>query len=325
MGRVAHRPLTAGPGRFGPEVTPNPNHLYPKLMVLRDNDEVTFRNFAHVFVPGLLLAVLCLAQGDWQTAADLPGVDMTGLTPAQKQGALKYMRTEQCNCGCNMKIAECRMKDHTCAYSRKLATLAVKKFGEGKSAAVVKNEIYKEALQPPPVLESPIRISTAGDPVRGPLTAKVTIIEFSDFQCPYCTKAVAEAKEIEREFPRDVKLIFKQFPLDTHADAEFGAEASLAAQEQGKFWEMHDLLYAGFPNLSRNTVLGYAKELHLDMNRFVRDLDSHKFRARVQMEEQEGESAGVGGTPTFFIDGKKYNGLFDVASIVPIVKKELKN
>jgi protein-disulfide isomerase len=118
--------------------------------------------------------------------------------------------------------------------------------------------------------------------------------------------------------------VFKQFPLDSHADAEFGAEAALAAQAQGKFWEMHDRLYGGFPDISRKTVMKYAKEIGLDMNRFTADLDGHKFRARVHFEEQEGEAAGVGGTPTFFINGKKYNGIFDLATVTPIIKKELK-
>ena len=87
---------------------------------------------------------------------------------------------------------------------------------------------------------------------------------------------------------------------------------------------MHDLMYAGYPDLSRATVLGYAKKLGLDMNRFTSEVDSHKYKARVQSEEQEGESAGVGGTPTFFIDGKKLNDTFDVATVAPLIRKELK-
>jgi protein-disulfide isomerase len=135
---------------------------------------------------------------------------------------------------------------------------------------------------------------------------------------------VAETKTIMRQFPKDVRLVFKQFPLDTHTDAEFGAEAALAAQAQGKFWEMHDLLYAGYPNISRTTVLGYARKLGLDMTRFTSELDSHKYRARVQFEEQEGEDAGVAGTPTFFINGKKFNESFEAAIVAPLIRDELK-
>jgi protein-disulfide isomerase len=161
------------------------------------------------------------------------------------------------------------------------------------------------------------------NPAWGSRVAPVTIVEFSDFQCPFCSVAVAQAYAVVNKFPKDVRLVFKQFPLDSHAQAEFGAEAALAAQAQGKFWEMHDRMYAGFPDLSRNTVLRYAKEIGLDMNRFTAELDGHKYRARVMSEEHEGEDAGVGGTPTFFFNGKKYNGIFDVASVTPIIKKEL--
>jgi protein-disulfide isomerase len=276
------------------------------------------------FAPFFFLGALCLAEGTWQTATDLPGVDWHGISGARKAAALKFIRTEKCTCGCTMKLAECRMKDPGCSYSRKEVSIAMKDFAEGKSADEVRADIKQAAGTPPPVLEDPVKISISGDPVKGPENARVTIVEFSDFQCPYCSEAVAQANALVKNFPKDVKLVFKQFPLDFHEQAEFGAEAALAAQAQGKFWEMHDRLYAGFPDLSRKTVMRYAKEIGLDVNRFTADVDAHKFRARIALEEKEGEDAGVGGTPTFFIDGKKYNGIFDVASVAPLVKKEMR-
>ena len=280
------------------------------------------RNLALV----LSVGVVCLAEGpgNWQTANEYPGVDWHGISGARRDAAMKFIREEQCTCGCQMKIAECRMKDPGCGYSRKLASVAMKSFAEGKTVQQVRADVKKAASEPPPIFEEPVKISVAGDPSKGPDNARLTIVEFSDFQCPFCSKAVADANEIVRRYPKDVKLVFKQFPLDQHHDAEFGAEAALAAQAQGKFWQMHDLLYAGFPDLSRKTVFGYAKELNLDMKQFTADVDSHKFRARVQMEEKQGEDAGVGGTPTFFFNGRKYNGIFDVATVAPLVQKELK-
>lgn len=273
----------------------------------------------------LFLGVLCLAQqGDWRTAAEYPGVDWHNIKGARKDAAMKFIRTEKCTCGCNMAIAECRMKDPGCSYSKKEASVAMKGFAAGESTDGVRADVKKAAGEPPPVLEDPVKISIAGDPSKGPDNARVTIVEFSDFQCPFCSKAVAEANAIVRQFPKDVKLVFKQFPLDFHAQAEFAAEAALAAQAQGKFWEMHDKMYAGFPDLRVSTILRYAREIGLDMNRFTSELDSHKYRARVQSEEKEGENDGVGGTPTFFINGQKYNGLFDVADVAPIIRKELK-
>ena len=295
-------------------------------MEIRHNRIVRFQHFRKFRRVALFLGVaaLCLAQGDWQTATDLPGTDLQGLTAARKAEALKMLRTEQCACGCDMKIAECRMKDHTCAVSRKLANLVVKEVGEGKPEVTIRADLKKLGEAPEAVLDDPIKIDVTGDPSRGPDNARVTIVEFSDFQCPFCSEAVAQTKLVMRQFPKDVRLVFKQFPLDSHAQAEFGAEAALAAQAQGKFWEMHDMLYAGFPNISRTRVMSYAQKLGLDMTRFTADLNSHKYRARVMKEEQQGEDAGVGGTPTFFINGKKFNATFEASAIVPIIKGELK-
>jgi protein-disulfide isomerase len=287
---------------------------------MRENKIVSFRKL----LPLLSLTVLCLAQEGWQTMPAYPGVDMQGLTGAKKTLALKMMRSEECACGCEMKIAECRVKDHSCAISRKLGNAVVKDVSAGKTEAAIRAHLKKIANEPPPQLDDPVKILTTGDPVRGPANARVTIVEFSDFQCPFCSKAVSETKAIMRQFPKDVKFVFKQFPLDDHAQAEFGAEAALAAQAQGKFWEMHDLMYAGYPNLSRTRVLGYARKLGLDMKRFTAEVDSHKYKARVHAEEQQGEAAGVGGTPTFFINGKKLNDTFDVATVAPLIRQELK-
>jgi len=290
---------------------------------LGDNYIVRFRSL-HAF-GFLFLGALCLAQqSDWRTADEVPGVDWHGLNGAKRLAAMKFIRTEQCTCGCSMKIAECRMKDPGCSYSRKSASIAMKGFADGKSVDEIKAEVKKAAGEAPPVIEDPVPISTAGDPAKGPDNARVTIVEFSDFQCPYCSKAVAEANNVVKAFPKDVRLVFKQFPLDFHEQAGFAAEASLAAQAQGKFWEMHDKMYAGFPDLRPPTIIRYAREIGLDLNRFTAELGAHKYRARVQSEEHQGENAGVGGTPTFFINGKKYNGIFDLATVSPLIKKELR-
>ena len=288
---------------------------------MRDNRTVSFRKLA-LF---LSLTALCLAQGDWQTVTELPSVDWQGLTGVKKALALKIMRTEMCTCGCETKIAQCRVEDHTCATSKKLANVVAKEIAAGKTEAVIRADLKKIATEPPPLLDDPVKISTAGDPVRGPANARVTIVEFSDFQCPYCSTAVAATRVLLHEFPNDVKLVFKQFPLtDKHSQAEFGAEAALAAQAQGKFWEMHDLLYAGYPDISRATVMGYARKLGLDITRFTAEVNSHKYAARVAAEEKEGESVDVAGTPTFFINGKKFNETFDEATVAPLIRNELK-
>jgi protein-disulfide isomerase len=273
----------------------------------------------------LLVAVLCLAQEAWQTATTLPGVDLSGLSPAAQKAALAILRSEGCSCGCDQKLAECRMKDQSCGTSRRLAGFVIQELNAGKSAEVARTDLHKYAAQPPPVLENPVKLSIAGDPVKGPPDAKVTVVEFSDFQCPYCAIAVGEINKVMQKYPKDVRLVFKQYPLDSHSQAAMAAEAALAAQAQGKFWEMHDRMYANFRTISAARILVWAKEIGLDMNRFQTDLASRKFAKRVTAEEKEGEDAGVEGTPTFFFNGKKFNGVFDVETVAPLIAEELKH
>jgi protein-disulfide isomerase len=273
----------------------------------------------------LLVAVLCLAQEAWQTATTLPGVDLSGLSPAERKTALAMMRSEGCSCGCELKIAECRMNDPACPTSRRLAGFVIQELNAGKTPEVARADLRKFAAEPPPVLEKPVKLSIAGDPVKGPAEAKVTLVEFSDFQCPYCAIAVGEANKLLQKFPKDLRLVFKQFPLDIHSQAAMAAEAALAAQAQGKFWEMHDRMYANYRAISGARILAWAQEIGLDMNRFRADLTSHKYAARVMAEEKEGEDSGVGGTPTFFLDGKKFNGVFDLETVAPLIAEELKH
>jgi protein-disulfide isomerase len=251
-------------------------------------------------------------------------VDLAGLTNSQREIALQTMRAEGCTCGCGMKIAECRVGDPACSNSRRLAHFVVTVAAAGKSKEAVRKELLKFAAAPENLLDDPIKIATDGDPVRGLPSAKVTIVEFSDFQCPYCAKASVEVKLILNKYPKDVRFFFKQFPLDIHSQAAVAAEAALAAQAQGKFWEMHDKLYENFRSISRVRILEWAQQVGLDVTRFKKDLDSHKYLARVTAEEKQGEDAGVAGTPTFYINGKKLNSSFEFTTVDPVIQAEMK-
>ncbi len=283
---------------------------------------MTIWNLKRAVIVGSITAAIAFAQGDWKTASVLPGVDMTGMSPASKNAALQVMRTEGCNCGCENKIAECRVGDPGCGTSRRFGQFVVREASAGKTAPQIREALIKYMKTPPPLLDvQSTKLLIDGDPVRGNPNARVTIVEFSDFQCPFCAEASEQVKQMIAKFPNDVKLVFKQFPLDTHSQAAIAAEAALAAQAQGKFWEMHDKLYANFRSLSRVRILAWAKEIGLDLPRFTADLDSHKFAARVKAEEQQGENVNVEGTPTFFIDGHRLNAAFDVATVAPLIGK----
>jgi len=141
-------------------------------------------------------------------------------------------------------------------------------------------------------------------PVKGNAAAPVTLTIFSDFQCPYCSRVVPILDEIQARNPDTVRLVFKQFPLRMHNMALPAALASLAAREQGKFWPMHDLLFANFNQLNDEKIKALAKEAGLDLTRFDRDRAAQKLRDEVLRDQALGQQSGVQGTPTVFLNGK---------------------
>ncbi len=271
-------------------------------------------------------AALLIAQ-DWQTSPNLPAVDFTGLTSGQKALALKVLRTNGCPCGCEMKMAECRTKDPNCSNSKALAAIVVAAIRKGADEAAVLTAIDASPLMhraPPKLLEDPVAIPIDGAPFIGPKAARVTLVEFSDFQCPYCAQAVVKLNAVLKAYPSQVKLVFKQYPLDMHSQAALAAAAALAAHRQGKFWQLHDAMFADRTHLSRKTILAMAGSIGLDTRRFEQDWDSAAVKQAVANEQAEGDKAGVEATPTVFIDGQKYNGELDLDVIRPIIEAELK-
>ncbi|HKW99134.1 MAG TPA: hypothetical protein VJN43_15445 [Bryobacteraceae bacterium] len=144
------------------------------------------RAFPVLFV--CVALTVCLpgaAQTDasaWQKETQFEGLDQNGLSPAQKTALLSVLRTGTCNCGCTMKVAECRVKDPRCGRSRSLAALVVRELREGKSADAIREDLAKRMNEAPPLLEEAVPIPIAGAPVKGPANAKITLVEFSDFQ-----------------------------------------------------------------------------------------------------------------------------------------------
>src|SRR5580698_275487 len=161
-------------------------------------------------------------------------------------------------------------------------------------------------------------------PVKGPASAPVTLVAWSDFQCPFCSRAVPTVRQLEEAYKGKLRIAFKQFPLPFHDKAHLAAEAALAANEQGKFWQMHDKLFANQQALDRPSLEKYAQELGLDMGKFKAALDSGKFKDKVDAEDKEGAAVGVTGTPTFFINGTRLVGAQPFESFKAAIDKELK-
>lgn len=163
-----------------------------------------------------------------------------------------------------------------------------------------------------------------GTPVKGPEDAKVTIVAFSDFECPFCSRVNPTIDQILTTYGKDVRFAFRHLPLGFHKNAGPAAEASMAAHEQGKFWEMHDKLFAAQRDLNRAAYDRYAQELGLDMKKFAAALDTGKFRDFVEADNRAAGSVGASGTPAFFINGKLISGAQPFDNFKRVIDEELK-
>ena len=157
----------------------------------------------------------------------------------------------------------------------------------------------------------------------GPEDAKVTIIEFSDFECPFCGKVAPTVKQLKEEYSDRVRFVYKHFPLPSHSTAPKAAEAAECAGDQGKFWEMHDKMFANQKTLFPNSLKSYAKEIGLNETAFSNCLDSGVMASRIQSDQQEGNSFGVRATPTFFINNRKIEGAQPLSEFERIIESEL--
>jgi protein-disulfide isomerase len=167
-------------------------------------------------------------------------------------------------------------------------------------------------------------IPTGDSPFKGPADAAVVITEFSDFQCPFCGKLPPLLDDVRAKFPKDVKVVYKEFPLSFHKNAMNASRAGLAAKRQGKFWEMHDKMFENMRALELDNLKKYAGEIGLDMTQFEKDLADPKIQKQIDDDMAIAKKVGVRGTPTVFVNGKRYAGQRSVDGFTTAVEAELK-
>jgi Na+/H+ antiporter NhaA len=171
-----------------------------------------------------------------------------------------------------------------------------------------------------PLVDLYIDVDPERDHIRGPIDAPVTVVEYGDFECPYCGRAEPFVRELLREFG-DVRYVWRHLPLsDVHPRAQLAAEAAEAASEQGAFWKLHDLLLTHQKALGASDLVGYAEQLGLDGERFTEALRRHAGAARVAEDVDSADLSGVTGTPTFFINGRRHYGAYDTATLAAAVR-----
>jgi Na+/H+ antiporter NhaA len=176
----------------------------------------------------------------------------------------------------------------------------------------------------PPILDLTDDVDPDVDHVRGPLNAPVTLVEYGDFECPYCGQAEPVVRELVRTFGNDLRFVFRHLPLvDVHEHAELAAEAAEAAAAQGRFWEMHDRLMDNQASLIYPDLMRYADELGLDVDRFGEDLRGRRHAARIHRDVVSADASGAAGTPTMFVNGRRHEGAHDIDGLATAIEREL--
>ena len=168
-----------------------------------------------------------------------------------------------------------------------------------------------------------VKVAEAGNPSWGPKDAPVTIIEFSDFECPYCARAEKTIEQIKEKYAGKVRIVFRDFPLSFHRHAQKAHEAAACAADQDKYWEMHKLLFANQKALAPEQLVSYASQIGLDMDKFNACLDSGSKAEEIAADQKAGAAAGVTGTPAFFINGRFLSGAQPLEAFSQIIDEEL--
>ena len=170
-------------------------------------------------------------------------------------------------------------------------------------------------------IKNPVKVEVGKAPVRGPENAKITIVAFSDFQCPFCKRGADVLDDLQKKYPNDVKIAFKNLPLPFHPEAKGAAKAALAAGNQGKFWEMHDRLFNAQDGLNEGNYVKIAGDLGLNIDKFKSDMANAEISKQIEDDMKLAQQLGVQGTPGFFVNGVQVRGARPVEYFEQIISK----
>jgi protein-disulfide isomerase len=189
----------------------------------------------------------------------------------------------------------------------------------GRAGAQARDAATREAIDP----NRRYQVNTKGAPVRGDPEAKVAVVEFSDFQCPYCGSSVTTLNQIAQTYGDRVRIVFKHMPLSFHPNAPAAHAAAEAAHRQGKFWPMHDKIFANQKEMSPEKYREYARELGLDLKQYDRDVADASVKQRIDADAAEARKLGVNGTPAFFVNGRYLKGAVPFEQIKQLLDEDL--
>ncbi len=235
---------------------------------------------------------------------EYPGVDLD-LTAAQLAELAGLAEAELCPCEDSVvSLHECMQEEERCEEADQAAQTLIGAVSEGGGADEAFDALAQERAQRTETHDFVFE----NVPYKGNPEAEVVIVEFADFSCGECRRAAGVMEQVLERFGDDVVIYFKNFPLGSPA-GQLAAQASMAAHNQGRFWEMHDLIFENQRQISRSDVEQHARRLGLNFERFQQDMESRQVTGHIARDRAEGEQAGVMGTPTVYVNGERYTGI----------------
>jgi protein-disulfide isomerase len=231
---------------------------------------------------------------------ELPGVKLDALTPREHQlwsGLVSELLSPCADVA--VPVAQCVKEKRECALCLPAAEFLVRQVTSGRPKADI-SSVYQARFDPKAVKTVAIDES----PAKGSKEPAVTIVEFADFECGACAAAFPLLETMYSKYGKQMRMVFKHFPLAAHPNAKLAAQAAYAAQKQGHFWKMHKMLFDNHPQLSEPELLKYAQEIGLDIARFKKDMHSDEAKKSVERDKKQGETLGVSATPTILINGR---------------------
>lgn len=249
---------------------------------------------------------------------EVAGLDLAELSAAERETLWAIANEELSPCGDPHSLAVCARDRLACRSCLPALRFLARRVRDGYPRDQLSDHMRQRYSA-----SSVVEIRTEGAPSHGSVAAGVTVVEFSDYECPHCAAAVPLLRQIARDLEGRIRMVHMNFPLSGHTHAMPAARAALAAGRQGKFWEMNDLLFQNQRHLEPQDIERYATQLGLDMTRFRADVASPEIEAAIQATRREGERLQINGTPTIFINGRRYELNLDRETLRDWIQEEL--
>jgi protein-disulfide isomerase len=271
-------------------------------------------------VLGVLSAAAAVAGGnDAARVLDLPGLDFSKLPPAAQRELSTVFTDEFDYCGRPLTLFASLKKGDSCKHTRRMAALAAGYSNDGQPAQETINALARYNMS---FTHKRHTFKIDERACKGPKDAKITMVEFSDFECPYCNAARPMLEEVLKSRPQ-VRLCWMPFPLGAHANAIPAGQAALFARDHGKFWQVHDTLFDNQLALSEGAIKDIVKKAGLDGDGFAKAMAAGKYKDELEAAKEAGKSAGVDSTPTVYLNGRKLTLLISMEALLTTVDDEL--